>query len=47
MVTRQAESATWHAYPGNRSDVTQFPAMIKALRGQYEAITAAGSSPRT
>ena len=37
---------TWHAYRGDRPDVTQFPAMIKALRGQYEAITAAcGQQP--
>jgi transposase len=36
---------TWHAYPGNRPDVTQFPAMISQLRGQYEAITAAAGAP--
>src|SRR5579875_1337996 len=35
-----------HAYPGNKPDVTQFPQMIQALRGQYEAITAAcGQQP--
>jgi transposase len=29
---------TWHAYPGGRPDVTQFPAMVDQLRGQYQAI---------
>jgi len=32
---------TWHAYPGDKPDVTQFPAMISQLRRRYEAITAA------
>jgi transposase len=47
VVTRDGGiPLTWHAYPGNRPDVTQFPAMIKTLRGQYEAITAAcGQQP--
>ena len=47
VVTRDGGiPLTWHAYPGNRPGVTQFPAMIKALRGQYEAITAAcGQQP--
>ena len=47
VVTRDGGiPLTWHAYPGNRPDVTQFPAMIKALRGQYEAITVAcGQQP--
>jgi transposase len=36
---------TWHAYPGDRPDVTQFPAMVDQLRGQYEAICAAGAAP--
>ena len=47
VVTRDGGiPLTWHAYPGDRPDVTQFPAMIKALRGQYEAITAAcGQQP--
>ncbi len=31
----------WRAYPGNKPDVTQFPAMIGQLRGQHEAICAA------
>ena len=29
---------TWHAYPGNKPDVTQFPAMIDQLRGRYQAV---------
>ena len=29
---------SWHAYPGDRPDVTQFAAMIGQLRRQYEAI---------
>jgi transposase len=42
VVTRDGGiPLTWHAYPGNRPDVTQFPVMIKALRSQYEAVTAA------
>ena len=36
---------TWHAYPGDRPDVTQFATMIGQLRGQYEAITAAAGVP--
>jgi hypothetical protein len=34
----------WHAYPGDRPDVTQFATMIGQLRGQYEAITAAAGA---
>ncbi|MFY9931026.1 MAG: IS1634 family transposase [Streptosporangiaceae bacterium] len=47
VVTRDGGiPLTWHAYPGDRPDVTQFPAMIKALRGQYEQVTAAcGQQP--
>jgi transposase len=46
VVTRDGGiPLTWHAYPGNRPDVTQFPAMISQLRGQYEAITAAAGAP--
>ena len=36
---------TWHAYPGDRPDVTQFPAMITQLRGRYEAVCAAAGVP--
>jgi transposase len=36
---------TWHAYPGDRPDVTQFPDMIDQLKTQYEeACAAAGLS---
>jgi transposase len=42
VVTRDGGiPLTWHAYPGDRPDVTQFAAMISQLRGQYQAITAA------
>jgi transposase len=42
VVTRDGGiPLTWHAYPGDRPDVTQFPVMIGQLRGQYEAIAAA------
>ena len=41
VVTRDGGiPLTWHAYPGDRPDVTQFPTMIGQLRTQYEAITA-------
>ena len=41
VVTRDGGiPLTWHAYPGDRPDVTQFAAMISQLRGQYEAIAA-------
>jgi transposase len=46
VVTRDGGiPLTWHAYPGDRPDVTQFPAMIDQLRGQHAAITAAASGP--
>jgi transposase len=46
VVTRDGGiPLTWHAYPGDRPDVTQFPAMVDQLRGQYEAICAAGAAP--
>jgi transposase len=42
VVTRDGGiPLTWHAYPGDKPDVTQFQAMITQLRGRYEAITAA------
>jgi transposase len=42
VVTRDGGiPLTWHAYPGNRPDVTQFRAMIGQLTRQYEAITTA------
>jgi transposase len=42
VVTRDGGiPLTWHAYPGDKPDVTQFPEMISQLRRQYQAITAA------
>ena len=41
VVTRDGGiPLTWHAYPGNRPDVTQFPDMITQLRARYEEIAA-------
>jgi transposase len=31
----------WHAYPGDKPDVTQFPDMIDQLKDRYEAVCAA------
>jgi transposase len=46
VVTRDGGiPLTWHAYPGDRPDVTQFPAMIGQLRSQYEAIAAVAGCP--
>ena len=46
VVTRDGGiPLTWHAYPGDRPDVTQFPAMIGQLRARYEAVTAAAGVP--
>ena len=46
VVTRDGGiPLTWHAYPGDRPDVTQFPAMIDQLHGQYEAVCAAAGRP--
>jgi transposase len=42
VVTRDGGiPLTWHAYPGDKPDVTQFPAMIDALETRYEAVCAA------
>jgi transposase len=39
VVTRDGGiPLTWHSYPGNKPDVTQFPAMIDQLRGRYQAV---------
>ena len=39
VVTRDGGiPLTWHAYPGSKPDVTQFPAMIDQLRGRYQAV---------
>jgi transposase len=41
VVTRDGGiPLTWHAYPGDRPDVTQFTTMIDQLRTRHEAITA-------
>jgi transposase len=46
VVTRDGGiPLTWHAYPGDRPDVTQFPAMIDQLLSQYQAVTAAAGLP--
>ena len=47
VVTRDGGiPLTWHAYPGNKPDVTQFPAMIGQLRGRHAAVcAAAGQQP--
>ena len=42
VVTRDGGlPLTWHAYPGNRPDVTQFPDMTGQLKDRYEAVCAA------
>jgi transposase len=46
VVTRDGGiPLTWHAYPGDRPDVTQFPEMIKALRARHEQVCAAIGGP--
>ena len=47
VVTRDGGiPLTWHAYPGDKPDVTQFPAMIDVLAGRHAAICAAsGQEP--
>ena len=46
VVTRDGGiPLTWHAYPGNKPDVTQFPAMITQLRGRYQAVCDAAGVP--
>jgi transposase len=46
VVTRDGGiPLTWHAYPGDRPDVTQFPDMIDQLVTQYGAVTAAAGVP--
>jgi transposase len=49
VVTRDGGiPLTWHAYPGDRPDVTQFPAMIDQLTAQYEQVCAvSGADPGT
>ena len=39
VVTRDGGiPLTWHAYPGDKPDVTQFPDMITQLLTRYEAV---------
>jgi transposase len=46
VVTRDGGiPLTWHAYPGNKPDVTQFPDMITQLRGRYQAVCYAAGVP--
>src|SRR5271165_3124811 len=46
VVTRDGGiPLTWHAYPGDRPDVTQFPTMIDQLLSQYQAVCAAAAVP--
>jgi len=45
VVTRDGGlPLTWHAYPGDKPDVTQFPGMIDQLKTQYEAVCAAAGA---
>ncbi|MFY9931480.1 MAG: IS1634 family transposase, partial [Streptosporangiaceae bacterium] len=42
VVTRDGGiPLTWHAYPGDRPGVTQFPEMVTQLKARYEAVCAA------
>ena len=46
VVTRDGGiPLTWHAYPGDRPDVTQFATMIGQLRSQHAAVCAATGAP--
>src|SRR6266851_101774 len=46
VVTRDGGiPLTWHAYPGDRPDVTQFPAMTDQLLAQHQAVCAAAAVP--
>src|SRR6266571_329194 len=45
VVTRDGGlPLSWHAYPGDLPDVTQFPGMIDQLKTQYEAVCAAAGA---
>jgi transposase len=37
----------WHAYPGNRPDVTQFPTLIERLAQRYTQLTATATETAT
>jgi transposase len=46
VVTRDGGiPLAWHAYPGDKPDVTQFPAMIDVLAGRHAAICSAAGTP--
>jgi len=46
VVTRDGGiPLTWHAYPGDRPDVTQFPDMVDQLKSRHEAVCAAAGLP--
>jgi transposase len=46
VVTRDGGiPLTWHAYPGDKPDATQFTTMIDQIRGQYEAVIAVAGVP--
>jgi transposase len=48
VVTRDGGiPLTWHAYPGDRPDVTQFPDMITQLKGRYQAVCDTAGVPAT
>ena len=45
VVTRDGGiPLTWHAYPGDRPDVPQFPAMTSQLLARYQAVCAAAGT---
>src|ERR1039457_6145000 len=45
VVTRDGGiPLTWHAYPGDKPDVTQSPAMTSQLLAQYQAVCAAAGA---
>ena len=46
VVTRDGGiPLTWHAYPGDKPDVTQFTTMTDQLLSQYQAVTTAAGFP--
>ncbi len=46
VVTRDGGiPLTWHAYPGNKPDVTQFPDMITQLKTRHATVCAAAGLP--
>lgn len=48
VVTRDGGiPLVWHAYPGNRPDVTQFADVIDLLTDRYQALAAQTTNPRT